>query len=546
MPKPSTFVSQIRKFGFKLRQSERSFLIRLGSDVEFVASSGKARDEVVAKCKAPSHMTRNLLLAPLPSARSDLSSSLITASSFVRLAKWERQGYRDKAARRLRGVLHAELALEGPVDLDLLDPEREYITPVADLEITFRLLDIHVQEHDAAALESTIASIAHACTAVLFNHIDSLTLPVYETCNYGDHSECPFRDLLRICLQGDSSNAVAMNILDLIEDQIRNYCSANERGFEFSEWLELGDGIDVERLSIDARFEKALAHAVFGRKIDAKPKRQRAPANDTHHLLICEDPVLRISGDQVVNLSRRAMAQFRAGEARARARADETGEDPEELDWGPDYSEILEKLKKSSRYKNLAWLFLVDDATQAFAVTPVESMKLTNEFILSFSQAAWTGEYGILSGPPRAISMPVAYGSDFTRDDLYNALARQDIALEKPASGFATPLHIARSWCSESQRIRSRVLDYDTPVSVTFDFLREWSLANSLAMHATSLYPEDRGESAKLRSTFELCSLPTLKSIKVSDYLSSTGRTDPHHALMLWKDRCHPRFGRDR
>lgn len=321
--------------------------------------------------------------------------------------------------------------------------------------LALRVLDVHVQQVDPLRVEYITEAMGWALSDLLFHHLDALTPAVYDLRD-DDYGSGYYHDLVRFEIQGNEAVPVVVSVMEAAETFFREACDTAEPRYESHEWLDLESGIELRRTAVDADFEDALLQGISSRKSAEKPKPARAQPNSLHHVLLCTDPILRISHGKVINLSRLAALQVAASEQRAHTLMEDEGRDEWEVDWGPDYDQRLATMKSNPTHMAITWLFLVDAGTQVFAVTPVPSAELTIDTLLQFMDAAWRGEHGLLRGPPVAVSLPVAYATtERARSHLAQCLAQRGVALHKPASGFATPLHMARLWCGDTRDMQS-------------------------------------------------------------------------------------------
>ena len=537
MPKPSTFIKDVRHYGMKPQEfGNSSSPIDLQFHVlELGPRSGKGRDELLAQLRGGSTQTLTLLRAPMPSPRSSIDSRSLRCSSYVRIVIWSRSSRYGKP-EELQALVHAEYSLRAPVDFD---PDMVWLEgneSTSPMVMTIRVIDVHFQQDQQS--EYLTECLGWALSDQLFAHLNDLTIPISH-CRDDGYGFENYQNLFRFEIQSDVAFSKVANVINAAESFFREACASAEPRHEVHEWLYLQNGVDLRQTDVDADFQDAVEQFLSGRKSLVKPKPERAAPNGIHHLLLCTDPVLRLSHGKVVNLSRLAAMQAAAHERRHEMiESDELDEN--QVDWGPDYEDRLEAMKQNPNLSAIKWVFLVDDGTQVFASLPIPVTELTLDKIQQFMDSAWRGEHGLLRGPPQAVSLPAAYTTEAARQQLGEHLSKRGVTLEKPKSGFATPLHLARLWCQASSEMRSANRETATPASVSFDYVREWALAHALSEHANSHFSGTHDWVQ--RFNFDAGSYPSMKSIKVGSYMAALNLSGPIQMFRQWQSRCHPRF----
>lgn len=551
MPKPSAFIKAVRRH--RLRAAEPSYRPPVDPqyhDLELAPQSGKKRDDLLAELVGDAGHTRPLLSATLPQPRSTLDSHALHMSSFVRLAIWTRPHYHYKDARRLRAIIHAEIALSAPADLDPEDPYRERTVPLPQMVMRLRALDVHLQPGDRGDVDYLTEALGCALGDQLLQHVNQLTSAVYSYQDddlYGFHRQ--YRDLIRFELQAERSAPFVAPIMDRVETWFRQACQSADPHHELHEWLDVRDSIDLQMIGVDAAFQDAMTQGLTSRKSADKPKRPRAVPNAIHHLLIRTDPILRIRNGKVINLSRLAAMQTTASERHIEAVMDAYDLDDDEVDWGPSYDERLAAMKRNPDQERLKWVFVVDDGTQVFAAFPVPTSELSIDRIVQLLDVAWKGEMGLLRGLPVAVSLPTAYASEAARAYLETQLRSRQVGLTRPASGFATPLNVVKAWCErsawiepwQSPSLSSRIR---APATMSLQYLADWAYAHLLSNHANSYYAslKDRNDHLGEKFAFSGGGFGSMERIRVTEYLEALHLGHAVPLLKEWKYHCHHRF----
>lgn len=548
MPKPSEFVLALRSHGIhesQLRRPDSPFERRYFAS--HVAKNGSKRDEVLSELELASQLTRDLLSASLPRSKSELTSRQLHCSNFVRIGVWGHPP-NQSSKRRLLALVHASIELDVPADFDPRDTWFPQGIALQPMVLTLRLLDLHLCKVAPIDFDAVQEWLGWALSQQLFDHLVGPTLGLYDLENgLDDHAYVP-KDLLRIRLQGNGTLS-SRSVLSRTEQQFRTTCTGSSwPRLEAMERFELEGGVSIEQGSADDSFERSVTDCLTSRKASAKPKRVHEAPQAVHHLMICSDPVLRLSKGLVINLSAMAVMQSKADASRAEMDMEEFDLDDDEVDWGPGYESRLQRMRENSVHELLKWIFVVDDGTNVFAAVPVPASQLNISTLHDILQSVWRGEHGILRGPPLRLSLPTRYATDAARGELAMLLDRSGVQLTKPTSGFASPIWLKKVWTNASCRIEKYdrcFISRSPPASMSLQMVRDWAFAHLLSEHAHSHFENASSDPMGNYLAFVGGGYPSCKTIQVANYMQATNLGDPADLFLDWKSRCLADFQSD-
>jgi hypothetical protein len=480
MPKPSVFVSKLRSRGITPQRNRLTPL-----DSPFTAftlpSQGKHRDALLAKFSDSPDLTRSLLAAPVPRARSTLTTREFHSSDFQSLGLRESRS-QWRSENPLLGIIHLEFALRVDPQLDPREMEYQRSVEPPPVVLTARLLDIYLLPVAAAHEPSptTIAAVGELISYQVYAHLDGVVDALYSMHVDEDEDDLGFiyweyPELVRVELQGE--DRVVEHDRALIHAEAAIHGKPHQDHDEVVRRLLPEDGrFDVARRPRDNDFDLTLGIAIKGRAAYEKPRIARAKPNETHHLLIHTDPVLRLHGGRVINLSAMAAMQSRADEKRAEREMEQFLLDEEEVDWGPGYDHRLARMKENTTHQPIKWVIVSDDGTGVFAAVPVPASEFDLTRLITTLDTIWSGQHGMLRGQPTNVSFPTAYATPGARSQIEWHLGQRSIKLVRPKSGFHTPLSLIKTWSDASRCMKAYSVSRDsTPSTVSWPFLESWT-----------------------------------------------------------------------
>lgn len=543
MPAPSAFVARLRSRGIGSRDVHHGW--RDGMSITHLAERGKHREAVAAEFAEAPSLTRELLAAPVPRARSTLSSRALYCSDYASLSlKHSAASWR--VPETCLAIVHLEFGLEVGANVDPRDRAWAQPPPPPQVLLTVRLLDAYLPPPAGNIDQAwTLDRVAEAVFQEAYERLGGVVDALYDLHADEDESYWEYPGLVRIALQGRPENAQHRLILGETEQWFAHatHDSAGEVGERL---LPSGETFPVEHVGPDANYERALAIALRGRAAFEKPKLARAEPNGMHHLLIRSDPVLRICGDRVTNLAAMAALQTTADENRAKRVIEDYGldEDDDRVDWGPGFEARLARMKANPKHQAVKWVFIVDDGTGAFAAVPIPATELDVDRLVAVLDAIWAGEHGVLRGPPKELSVPAAYATQEAREQIQRSVASRAVALVHPKSGFGTPIHVTKVWCEASRTMKKyeRALRNTWPATFSWAFVQAWAYAHALGEHAHSFFENEWDDPMRGYMAFYGSGYAAMKTIQVRSYLASIGEGDPVAYLTAWNAKCHKDF----